>query len=323
VSASSSTLATAILPVLAIVGAGWLLRKRGIVSADAQRGLVQIVLWVLMPSLVLDRVPHNPALRAGWLAWVTPAAGFFSVCAGLALAWVCAPLFGAREPSARRTFAYCVSIFNYGYVAIPLCQQLVGRDAVAVMLLFNAGIEAAIWTAGFLVLTGRFSRDAWKRLANPMTIGTLFALALNKTGAAPLMPEWLRAIFSMLGACAIPLGILTVGLALPSLSGQFSWRDNPRSAAGACLLRNALIPAVMLLPVAAAAWAWIPAALPRPLGAILAIQAAMPAGIFPIVVAQHYGGDPKTALRVAAWTSLAALLTLPLWLSLLSPWIMG
>jgi predicted permease len=187
------------------------------------------------------------------------------------------------------------------------------------MLLFNAGVEAAIWTVGLVVLTGRFERGAWKRLINPMTVGSVVALALNKTGVAPHLPQWLCETFSMLGGCAIPFGILMVGMALPSLLKEFSWRDGKREAAGAVLLRNLLVPALMALPVLAVARGWVPWKFPRPLDAVLAIQAAMPAGIFPIVVAQHFGGDARVALRVAAWTSLAAVVSLPFWLWLLAP----
>jgi predicted permease len=317
---SAGTIATAILPVLAIAGTGYVLRRRGLVDAAAQSSLMRVVIWVLMPSLVLDRVPHNAALNAGPLAWLALAAGFLTIALGLVVAWFAAPIAGVRDGPPRRTFAYCVSIYNYGYIAIPLCQLLVGRDAVAVMLLFNAGIETAIWTAGLATLTGHFTSDLWRRLVNPMTVAAAAALLLNRTGAAPAMPDWLCNTFSMLGGCAIPFGIFMVGMALPSLVAELNWREGLRTAAGAVVLRNIAVPLVMLAPVAAAAWAWVPA-LPAPLGAVLAIQAAMPAGIFPIVVAQHFGGDARVALRVVAWSSIAAILTLPLWLNLAASWI--
>jgi hypothetical protein len=47
---------------------------------------------------------------------------------------------------------------------------------------------------------------------------------------------------------------------------------------------------------------------------VILLQAAMPAAVFPIIMARHYGGDPITALRVVVATSLGGLLTIPLWL---------
>jgi len=40
----------------------------------------------------------------------------------------------------------------------------------------------------------------------------------------------------------------------------------------------------------------------------------MPAAVFPIVMARHYGGDPATAMRVVIGTSVVGLATIPLWI---------
>jgi len=36
--------------------------------------------------------------------------------------------------------------------------------------------------------------------------------------------------------------------------------------------------------------------------------------VFPIVMSRHYRGDPPTALRVVLGTSVAGLLTIPVWI---------
>ena len=47
---------------------------------------------------------------------------------------------------------------------------------------------------------------------------------------------------------------------------------------------------------------------------VLVVQAAMPAGVFPIVLSRLYGGDPATAVRIVAGTTLLSLVTIPLWI---------
>ena len=46
---------------------------------------------------------------------------------------------------------------------------------------------------------------------------------------------------------------------------------------------------------------------------VLLIEAAMPAAVFPIVLARHYGGDTLTAVRVVVATSAIGFLTIPMW----------
>jgi predicted permease len=47
---------------------------------------------------------------------------------------------------------------------------------------------------------------------------------------------------------------------------------------------------------------------------VILLQGAMPSAVLPIVLAKHYGGDPRTALQVVIGTSLAGLVTIPLWI---------
>jgi predicted permease len=55
---------------------------------------------------------------------------------------------------------------------------------------------------------------------------------------------------------------------------------------------------------------------PVELKRVILLQAAMPAAVFPIVMAKHYGGDARTALRVVIATSLVGFATIPLWIRL-------
>jgi malate permease and related proteins len=58
------------------------------------------------------------------------------------------------------------------------------------------------------------------------------------------------------------------------------------------------------------------------LKSVLVIQAAMPAAIFPIVVAKAHHGYMPTALRVVLGTSAIGLITIPLWIGFGLQWIL-
>jgi predicted permease len=84
--------------------------------------------------------------------------------------------------------------------------------------------------------------------------------------------------------------------------------------AWSCVIRLLVLPLVFL-----AAARWIPYSLE--LKRIAVVQAAMPAGVFPIVIARHYGGDPGTALRVVVATSILGLITIPWWIQCGAAWV--
>ena len=57
---------------------------------------------------------------------------------------------------------------------------------------------------------------------------------------------------------------------------------------------------------------WLP--LDPALRSVLVVQSAMPSAVFPVVLAKMHGGDMPTALRIVLATSIASLITIPIWL---------
>ena len=48
---------------------------------------------------------------------------------------------------------------------------------------------------------------------------------------------------------------------------------------------------------------------------VIVVQGAMPSAMISLWLATYYGGHPLTAARVVAATTIAALVTIPLWLA--------
>ncbi len=307
-----SLILSATTPVALLLATGYALRRRGVVDEPLRHGLMNLVLWCFFPALVLAKVAHNTALKDDAVAIAAPVAGFLSLLVGYGVCRLFARAAGAGEDARRRAFVYTAGNYNYGYLAIPICEAMYGRDSVAVLLLFNTGIELCLWSVGLVLLTGHFTRDAFKRLINPITLAMLAALVMNRTGLADATPDCLFRFADMLGACAIPCGLLLVGMAIPALIQGFRIHSEPRLSAVAILLRNLLIPAVF------AAAAFLPG-MPDTVARLLVLQAAMPAALLPIVMCQHYGVAPHVSLRVAVSTTIAGVLTLPAWLMASGP----
>ena len=95
-------------------------------------------------------------------------------------------------------------------------------------------------------------------------------------------------------------------------SQLFSWRVTP----AACGLRLVLLPALFLL---------LAKVLPvsQELKRVMMVEAAMPAGIIPILIAKHYGGQPLTAVQVVIGTTAVGLVAIPLWLRFGLSWVGG
>lgn len=296
-----------VAPVFLLMGAGFGLRKAKVLTAEADRSLLGIVVNLLVPCLALDVIIGNSVFDHPRNLVIPPIAGFLTIALGLAACRLAAAAFRIGEARTQRTFAHAAGIQNYGYIAIPLCQAVFDRDTVGVLFAFNLGVEIAFWTIGIATLTGQTSRRDAIKAINPPIIAVPCALALNALGADAWMPAAIQTAIHMLGQCAVPLGVTMSGAILADYANLGAITSGWRKTALAILLRCGLLPLLILL-----ATRFLP--LDKAMKSVLVVQAAMPAAVFPIVMAKLHHGDVPTALAIVLGTSAVALLTIPLWL---------
>ncbi len=328
------TVLTATLAVFTVVALGALLRRRGVLDPGADRTLMALVIWVLIPALIVDRILDSTAFGTAANVWLPPLLGFGTAAAGIGLAsaaaWALGPALGLRTPRARRTFTLAAGLHNYGYLPIPLAQALhpdatERADVLSVLFVTNVGTEFALWTLGVAVVSGHLGWSTLRRACNPPALAVVAALVLLSAGGRTLIPGFLDHALGTLAACAVPMALLMIGALMHDAWAQgrsdpsHTARDAWATALGGSVLRLGLLPLVFVATAAALPWIFVgTAAQAQPLRTVLVLHAAMPSAIFPVVIARFYGGDPAVAARVAVATSILSLVTMPLWI-----WALG
>ena len=311
-----SILATA-LPVFFLLAIGFGLRRTSVLTEESDASLMKLVVRVLYPCLFLEHIIGNPMLKQSGRLLDAFALGFATIVGGFLVAFVVGKMLGFKKGKGLRTFSFCNGIYNYGYIAIPVMTALFGAtDALGVLLVYNVGIEVAIWTVGIVLLTGEFNRGAIRRVINPPVIALIIALTVNGFGLDAAMPMWMERIIHMLAVCSIPLGLLLAGASIADLLTPKSILGMPRVVFGSIAVRLGLLPLAFLLVAA-----FLPGLSPE-LRQVLVVQAAMPAGIFPIVLSRHYCGEPTVAIGVVLSTTLASVITMPLWIQWGTAWVL-
>ncbi|MEO7933159.1 MAG: AEC family transporter [Chthoniobacterales bacterium] len=297
-----------VAPVYLIIVTGFAVRRLGWLNAAADASLLRLVVNLLIPCLILDSILGNPSLARVENLILPPVIGFASIIIGFAVARLVSPWLG-HDLRMRRTFAFTTGIYNYSYLALPLVVSLFNRATLGVLFTFNLGVEIAFWTVGLIVLTGSENKagPGWRRVVNPPILSIVFAVILNAIVRPEWLPHFLTSGIHTVGGIAIPLALLLTGATMadwiPSLKTGF----RTPLVALAIGLRLGVLPVLFLL-----AARWLPMSLE--LQRIIVIQAAMPAGMLPVVIAKHYDGDPGAALQVVIGTSVIGLLTIPFWI---------
>lgn len=303
-------LLNAVLPVLGIVAAGFAMRRLDWLTEAADSSLMRVVINLLTPCLIADTILGNTAFARAGNVVLPPILGFATTAAGILIGVLAGRLAGLAPASVpRRTFALSVGICNYGYIPLPLAQVLFTPGTVGVLFVTNIGVELAMWLVGLAVLSGHSSGEGWRRLVNPPVVAIVATLGLNAVVSREAIPVPVLQGARLLGQCAIPLGLILIGATIADLLPVLRDRRGGRVVGIACLVRLGLLPALILGIVAL-----LP--MPREVAEVLVLHAAMPAAVFPIVMARHFGGDAGTALRVVLGTSLASIVTMPICLRL-------
>jgi predicted permease len=313
---SLSDVLSAVLPVffLALVGIG--LRRVRWLTEEADATLLRLVVNVLTPCLIFDKVLGNQALQRAENLFIPPVMGFGGIVLGIGICWLFRRRVGLKTDAEQRTFALVAGLQNYGYVPFPLVLVLFANhpDTPGVLFVHNLGVDIAMWTLGLMTLGHATGPGEWRKLINAPLVAIVLSLLLNACGAARWMPRPVGITASMLGACAFPLGIMLTGAMVADQIRQL----HPARAAGtliwSAIFRLGVIPALMLGIVRV-----LPCSVE--VKRVIVVQAAMPAGVFPIVLSRLYGGDPATAVRIVAGTTILSLITIPLWIQVGMAWL--
>jgi malate permease and related proteins len=303
-----------VVPVFALIGVGVAVRRVHWIEGEAETSLIRLVVNLCYPCLIFESVAGNTALQHPGNLILPPLLGFAVTWLGVRAGLLMAHLIGLHVGTGLRTFALAVGIANYGYLPLPIMEAVWGRDSLGVLMVYNVGVEIAIWTVGVLVLTGQSLREGWRKLVSPILITLVFAIACNQAHVLPHLPGVLKTTIHALAVCAIPLGLIMSGVNLAQYLNGVRELFDVRVSGAAMALRLGLLPVIV---IGAAKFLPVSTEMKR----VLVIQAAMPSAMMPIIIARLYGGHPRTAVQIVLGTTALGILVIPLWLRAGLEWV--
>ena len=197
---------------------------------------------------------------------------------------------------------------NTAYFGLPVAIALLPPTALAVSISYDLVGTLITWGLGPRLL-GQPAPGLRGLLANPVLRALALALPLGMSPWGPAIGDALwwpaRLVLWML--------LLLVGMRLGTLLRSLRAEPPPsrRPLAAALLLKLGLLPAVALL------LGWGLGLGPDPLAALV-LQAAAPTAMSVVLLAEHGDGrETIPAARLVLWSTLLALVSVPLWWGLL------
>lgn len=296
---------------------GWL--GAALSRVDVAKFVARLAFGLFIPALMFRSIA---TLDLATLPGPLLAAYFVPALVVLSLVYLGAQRFAAAaHPAAAATRAVAATYGNAVQLGIPLAAAMFGSTGLAlhVALVSVHGLLLLVLATTLVELDlarhaggHGLARTLLQTLRNtvmhPILLPVLAGFAWNLLGFG--LHLWVDALLQGLGAVAIPLCLLSIGLALHGYGLQ---RDAPalKAAIVISLLKLVLMP-TLVLATAALIFGLHGHAL-----AVLVMMAATPVGANPLIFALRYGClQAETSLAIVVST-LAFVVTAPVWLWLL------
>ncbi|MEP0963267.1 MAG: AEC family transporter [Roseobacter sp.] len=201
----------------------------------------------------------------------------------------------------RKTFAAPMIFGNTGNLGLPLAIFAFGNIGLSYAIVVFAVMAVWSFTFGIWLVAG--SGSLGKVLREPIVAGTLLgALFLWRGWETPV---FLTNTLSLIGQMAIPLMLITLGVAVARLT--------PGG-----MTRAVLLSAIKLLICTGIAWGIGTAFDLEPIAfGVLVLQVATPVAVTSYMLAEKYGADSEDVAGLVVTSTLLSVATLPVLLALL------
>lgn len=292
--------ATQMAVLFALVLAGFISRKCGLVGGEFDKRLSNFIIQVTCPCLIVsstmgDTMPdrsHIPALLG---------VGLLTYALLIVLAYVLPRLMPIRR-SERGMYSFMLTFANVGFIGYPIVASIFGQSAVFYACVLNAPNTLTVFIWGIMFVTGqRLGGFRWQLLCSPAMIATYLSILIVAAGWRA--PEVVARPLSLLGGMTVPGALLVIGSSMAAIPAR-------RMVGNAgtytmCLFRLLLLPlAVYYLMTAIGA--------DHLVAAINATLIGMPVASFGTMFCMKYGRDETVMTQGTFVSTLLSVASIPL-----------
>ncbi|MBB6254615.1 AEC family transporter [Nitrospirillum iridis] len=302
---------TALAPTFLLIAIGFGLKRSRLIDPAFWGAAERLIYYLLFPALLIDGTAKTDLSGMDIGAMAGALVGGILLLA-LLLRLTCRRLSGS-DPAYTSVFQGAVRVNTY--VAMALGAALFGPHGTALMALAVLFAMPTVNVLSILVMQ-RYGdvpatlkrhplRTLWRIVSNPLVSSVLVGAALNLAGIRQI--PVVSPVMAVLGQASLPLGLLSVGAGL----GFSAIRQAKVAVAASSIARLAILPLVTAL-------------LAKALGlggdayVAVVLYNALPTSVSAYVLARQMGGDAPLMAGIITFQTLAAALTLPIVLALLT-----
>ena len=286
-----------------IIVTGYFLSKKRFLPENTDAVLSKLLSRVVMSALCFNTFSNNFKVEN-----IKTNLGLF-VCGAVVLlvtlfaGRLLAPLF-AKDKYVQNIYTYSLTISNLGYMGYPISQAVFGDKAMFNMMVFCIPFSMFIYSFGYAMLNPLNKKVTFKSLVNPTFFGMILGAIVGLFNIKLPTP-----VSNALSMVAVPMAFLAM-IVTGFVIAKYPFKEiiYNKKVYVASFLRLVAIPSVVVTVLKL---------LNLPQNYILSALCAlsMPLGLNTVVFPASYGADTRHGASMALISTLGAMITIPLMLS--------
>lgn len=300
-----------VLPIFALVAAGWVMRASGIMGPNATGELNRFVVWLALPALLFDIVA-----KAHWSEiWQPSFIAVFGLGTGAVfIATILAQLRRSRDLADATVDGLNAAYPNTGFMGFPLAAATLGPSSLVPTMVATIMTVCVLFAAALILIeidvqTERHPRRMVTKVArslatNPLLVAPILGgvfLAFTISLPAPLAK-----FVTLLSNAASPCALVALGLFIAEKRPTVA---SPVRGVGILVAMKLVVQPVITWVLASLVFR-----LPPLLTATAVLMAALPTGTGPFLIAEFYRREAGITSRVVLVSTIASLLTITVYL---------
>lgn len=302
-----------VLPIFALILAGWGARRSGVLSAHATSELNRFVVYLALPALLFDIMAH-----AQWADLWQP--GFIAAFGlGSLIIFALTTVFsvrGKRHLADAALDGLNAGYANTGFMGFPLALVALGQASMPAVTIATIITVCIIFALAIILIEvglrteknrGGLVLKVGKSLAkNPLLFSPVLGALYSVTGLP--VPAPAETFLKLLGGASSPCALVALGLFLAA----------PRKGESGGASMSAVLVGMKLVLQPVLTWAL--AALVFHLSPLLTLSAtlmaALPTGTGPFMLAEFYGREAGVTSRTILVSTILSIMTVSAYLAI-------
>jgi hypothetical protein len=295
-----------LLPVFALILAGFACRRCNWLGPTAASELNKFVVRLALPALLFDIMAHSSWHQLDQPAFI---ATFLVACAAVFLPVLLVRLAMGRHLADASVEAIAASYPNTGYVGFPLALLAFGHESLTPTTIATIIVACVLFALAIVLMEiGLQSEQALHKVGakvllslvkNPLIVSPVLGALVAAAGAA--LPASAETFLKLAGSAASPCALVSLGL---FLAERRPVGEAPRAAL--------VLSIVKLIAQPILTW-WLAVrvfALPTPLADVAVLLAALPTGTGPYMLAEFYRREASVTSQTILLSTLGSLVSL-------------